>query len=42
MPLYPLDRDRWYLSALAVTVILGAYALALLSTGALSDVGRAQ
>ncbi|MBU3060984.1 MFS transporter [Nocardia sp. NEAU-G5] len=40
-PLYPLYQDRWGLSALAVTVVFSAYALALLSalltTGALSD-----
>ncbi|MER6301854.1 MFS transporter [Kitasatospora sp. NPDC001539] len=40
-PLYPLYQDRWGLSALDVTVVFSAYALALLSalltTGALSD-----
>ncbi|MFH8980479.1 MFS transporter [Streptomyces varsoviensis] len=40
-PLYPLYQDRWGLSALAVTVVFSAYALALLlallTTGALSD-----
>ncbi|MGE9693307.1 MULTISPECIES: MFS transporter [unclassified Streptomyces] len=40
-PLYPLYQDQWGLSALAVTVVFSAYALALLSalltTGALSD-----
>ena len=40
-PLYPLYQERWGLSALAVTVVFSAYALALLSalltTGALSD-----
>ncbi|MFE3742145.1 MFS transporter [Streptomyces sp. NPDC059134] len=40
-PLYPLYQDQWGLSALAVTVVFSAYALALLlallTTGALSD-----
>ncbi|MGV9270518.1 MFS transporter [Kitasatospora sp. NPDC003701] len=40
-PLYPLYQDQWHLSALAVTVVFSAYALALLlallTTGALSD-----
>ncbi|EPD92445.1 MULTISPECIES: MFS transporter [Streptomyces] len=40
-PLYPLYQDRWGLSALAVTVVFSAYALALLlallTTSALSD-----
>lgn len=40
-PLYPLYQDQWNLSALAVTVVFSAYALALLlallTTGALSD-----
>ncbi|MFJ1565742.1 MFS transporter [Streptomyces erythrochromogenes] len=40
-PLYPVYQDRWGLSALSVTVVFSAYALALLAalltTGALSD-----
>ncbi|GHJ25708.1 MFS transporter [Streptomyces hygroscopicus subsp. sporocinereus] len=40
-PLYPLYQDRWQLSALTVTVVFSAYALALLmtllTTGTLSD-----
>ncbi len=40
-PLYPVYQDRWGLSALTVTVVFSAYALALLTalltTGALSD-----
>ncbi|WP_152436752.1 MFS transporter [Nocardiopsis xinjiangensis] len=40
-PIYPLYQDQWGLSALAVTVVFSAYALALLlallTTGALSD-----
>ncbi|WPW21854.1 MFS transporter [Streptomyces sp. HNS054] len=40
-PLYPLYQDQWGLSPLAVTVVFGAYSLALLSalltTGTLSD-----
>ncbi|MER7311799.1 MULTISPECIES: MFS transporter [Streptomyces] len=44
-PLYALYQDQWQLSALTVTVVFSAYALALLvallTTGALSDhVGR--
>jgi MFS family permease len=40
-PLYPRYQDHWGLSALTVTVVFGAYALALLvallTTGSLSD-----
>ncbi|MGY4979148.1 MFS transporter [Streptomyces sp. 900105755] len=40
-PLYPRYQDAWHLSALAITVVFSAYALALLlallTTGALSD-----
>ncbi|MFI0806390.1 MFS transporter [Streptomyces echinatus] len=40
-PLYPHYQDAWHLSALAITVVFSAYALALLlallTTGALSD-----
>ncbi|OPG12219.1 MFS transporter [Microbispora sp. GKU 823] len=44
-PLYPIYQERWGLSALAVTLVFSAYALALLAalltTGGLSDhVGR--